>query len=120
MAVLICRKCEERTMSSFEIGPPRPVSAAQAIAVTTGAKPVQAETPTVQASPSGSASGLASAAAAPQVETSDAVKAGSAPVDQERVRSIRQAVETGKSPLFPAKIADAMIAAGMLLRSPHS
>ncbi len=105
-------------MSSFEIGSPRPVSAAQAIAVVTGAKPVQAETTTVQAFPSAPAK--AAAAAAPQVETSDAVKAGAAPVDQERVRTIRQAVETGKYPLFPAKIADAMIAAGMLLRSPHS
>ena len=108
-------------MSSFEIGPSRPVSAAQAITGLTGAKPVQAETTTVQASPSGSAPVLASAAAAaPQVETSDAVKAGAAPVDQERVRTIREAVEAGKYPLFPAKIADAMIAAGMLLRSPHS
>lgn len=104
-------------MSSFEIGPPRPVSAVQVNALGTGTKPVQTETPTVQAPPSASAN---AAAAAPQVETSDAVKAGAAPVDQERVRTIRQAVETGKYPLFPAKIADAMIAAGMLLRSPHS
>jgi negative regulator of flagellin synthesis FlgM len=118
MAVLVCRNCEERTMSSFEIGAPRPVSAAQAITGLTGAKPVQTETPAVQATPSGPAN--ATAAAAPQVETSDAVKPGAAPVDQERVRTIRQAVESGKYPLFPAKIADAMIAAGMLLRSPHS
>ena len=33
--------------------------------------------------------------------------------------SIRHAIETGKYPVIPAKIADAMIAAGMLLRSPQ-
>ena len=40
-----------------------------------------------------------------------------APVDVERVKDIRQAIETGNYPLVPAKIADAMIAAGMLLRT---
>lgn len=101
-------------MSSFEIGAPRPVSAVQVTALGTGAKPVQTEAPTAQAPQS------APAPAASQVETSDAVKAGVAPVDQERVREIRQAVEAGKYPIVPAKIADAMIAAGMLLRSAHS
>ncbi|BBC72177.1 conserved hypothetical protein [Altererythrobacter sp. B11] len=41
----------------------------------------------------------------------------SAPVDHDRVAEIRKAVEQGKYPLVPAKIADAMIAAGYLLRS---
>lgn len=97
-------------MSSFEIGAPRPVSAVQVGTVGAGSKPVQteipAETPKAQAQ-----------TAAAKVETSAAVKAGAAPVDQERVRTIRHAVETGTYPVFPAKIADAMIAAGMLLRS---
>jgi negative regulator of flagellin synthesis FlgM len=53
------------------------------------------------------------------VETSDAVKAGSAPVDAERVATIRHAIETGKYPILPTRIADAMIAAGMLLRTPQ-
>lgn len=104
-------------MSSFEVGASRPVSAVQVNTVGTGTKPVQTETPTVQASSAAPAS--ASAAAAPQVETSDAVKAGPSPVDQERVQTIRHAIETGKYPIIPAKIADAMIAAGMLLRSPQ-
>lgn len=111
-------------MSSFEIGAPRPVSAVQVTALATGAKAVQTGTPTATAptvkAPTGPAAASASSsAAAAQVETSEAVKAGVAPVDQERVREIRQAIETGKYPIVPAKIADAMIAAGMLLRSPH-
>ena len=40
-----------------------------------------------------------------------------APVDHDRVREIRQAVEQGRYPVLPTQIADAMIAAGYLLRS---
>lgn len=57
--------------------------------------------------------------AAPSVETTPALEAGKAPVDTDRVALIRQAVEAGTYPLVPAKIADAMIAAGMLLRTAH-
>lgn len=39
-----------------------------------------------------------------------------APVDAERVQVIRHAIETGTYPVIPTKIADAMIAAGLLLR----
>ncbi|SFF75826.1 negative regulator of flagellin synthesis FlgM [Novosphingobium sp. CF614] len=60
----------------------------------------------------------ASATASPAVETSGALDPGEAPVDAERVEDIRKAVESGTYPLIPAKIADAMIAAGVLLRSP--
>lgn len=103
-------------MSSFEIGASRPVGAVpspvQVNTVGAGGKPVQTEiTAEAPKAP-------AAAAAAPQVETSDAVKAGAAPVDQERVQTIRHAIETGTYPVLPMKIADAMIAAGMLLRSP--
>lgn len=101
-------------MSSFEIGAARPVSAVQVTSVGSGSKPVQTET----AGEAPKAPASAAAAAAPQVETSDAVKAGAAPVDQERVVTIRHAIETGTYPVLPTKIADAMIAAGMLLRSP--
>ncbi|GEO01782.1 hypothetical protein NSE01_36140 [Novosphingobium sediminis] len=103
-------------MSSFEIGASRPVSAApntgQVTNVGQGSKPVQTEAAVE------TAKAPAAAAAAPQVETSDAVKAGAAPVDKERVATIRHAIETGTYPVLPTKIADAMIAAGMLLRSP--
>ena len=101
-------------MSSIEIGAPRPVSAVQVTTVGSGSKATHAEATTETPK----APAPAAAAAAPQVETSDAVKAGAAPVDQERVQTIRHAIETGTYPVLPTKIADAMIAAGMLLRSP--
>lgn len=41
-----------------------------------------------------------------------------APVDVDRVTEIRKAVEDGSYPLVPTRIADAMIAAGFLLRAP--
>lgn len=50
------------------------------------------------------------------VALSDALDPGAAPVDTDRVEVIKKAIETGQYPVFPAKIADAMIAAGMLLR----
>lgn len=40
----------------------------------------------------------------------------SAPVDAERVAQIRKAIEEDRYPVVPARIADAMIAAGLLLR----
>ena len=40
-----------------------------------------------------------------------------APVDADRVAEIRRAVEQGRYPVIPARIADAMIAAGLLLRT---
>ena len=94
-------------MPPIEIGPTRPVGAVQARTV---------GTETVQA---GTARPQVAASAALQVQTSDAVKAGNAPVDAERVATIRKAIEQGSYPVIPTKIADAMIAAGMLLRSPQ-
>ncbi len=108
-------------MSSFEIGASRPISAVQVTTVGAAGKSAKVDLGPASAPVSASAPASANAAtpaAATQVATSDAVKAGAAPVDQERVQTIRHAVETGKYPIVPAKIADAMIAAGMLLRSP--
>lgn len=79
-------------MSSFEIGASRPVGAVQINPVGPGTTPVKTALASARAG-----------AASPQVETSDAVKAGAAPVDQERVQTIRHAVETGKYPILPAK-----------------
>lgn len=60
----------------------------------------------------------APAKAAPAaVAMSGAVDPGEAPVDVERVQIIRKAVESGTYPVVPTRIADAMIAAGYLLRS---
>ncbi|HKT85725.1 MAG TPA: flagellar biosynthesis anti-sigma factor FlgM [Novosphingobium sp.] len=56
-------------------------------------------------------------AAGAAVATSEALDPGAAPVDAARVEEIRKAVKSGSYPLIPTKIADAMIAAGVLLRS---
>lgn len=60
----------------------------------------------------------AGAAKADGIALASMISAGSeVPVDQERVAEIRKAVEQGHYPLTPVKIADAMIAAGYLLRT---
>jgi negative regulator of flagellin synthesis FlgM len=53
----------------------------------------------------------------PNVEIASASAGSGAPVDSDRVSMIRKAIEDGHYPLVPAKIADAMIAAGVMLRS---
>lgn len=53
---------------------------------------------------------------APAMVQSDALDVRQAPVDADRVAQIRKAVEDGSYPVIPARIADAMIAAGMFLR----
>ena len=55
--------------------------------------------------------------AAATFQPSEALDPGQPPVDVERVAVIRKAIETGNYPIIPAKIADAMIAAGLLLRA---
>jgi len=60
----------------------------------------------------------ASGTPAATFQPSEALDPGQAPVDVERVAVIRKAIETGNYPIIPAKIADAMIAAGLLLRTP--
>ncbi|WP_068090754.1 flagellar biosynthesis anti-sigma factor FlgM [Novosphingobium rosa] len=62
------------------------------------------------------AASSASATSAAAVVTSTQASAGAAPVDTDRVATIKKAIETGNYPLVPTKIGDAMIAAGMLLR----
>lgn len=53
----------------------------------------------------------------PAIVQSEVLDAGEVPVDAERVAAIRKAVEEGTYPVLPTRIADAMIAAGYLLRS---
>lgn len=97
-------------MSPFEIGATRPVGAVQVKPATTSTA-ATAKTET-------QAPAVVDTGAATQVERSSALDAGAkAPVDAERVQVIRQAIEKGTYPVVPAKIADAMIAAGMLLRN---
>ncbi len=52
--------------------------------------------------------------------TTSSLSVAPIPVDVERVAQIRRAVENGTYPLVPARIADAMIAAGMLLSMPRN
>lgn len=109
-------------MSSFEIGASRPVGAVQ-LSPATPASAVPATTPVSPTAPTVSTATVSTAAAstatatpATQVETNDAIKAGEAPVDANRVELIKKAIEKGDYPVIPTKISDAMIAAGVILR----
>lgn len=90
-------------MPPIEIGPLRSLSAIESRLAR-------------QASDSKTQSAKAEASVAAVVQ-SEVLDAGDMPVDFERVKMIREAVEQGTYPILPAKIADAMIAAGYLLRS---
>ena len=90
-------------MPPIELGPTRPVSAADVrIARQAGGQREHIERPGETTSP---------------VELSDVLDPGQAPIDSDRVITIRKAIERGEYPIIPTKIADAIIAAGILLRS---
>jgi negative regulator of flagellin synthesis FlgM len=91
----------------LEVNTVRPVGA-------TGAGAVAPEPAPAAASPQVSAQ--VAAQAATQVSTT-ALNAGKMPVDNDRVSTIKKAIESGSYPVVPAQISDAMIAAGMLLRA---
>ncbi|WP_052761981.1 flagellar biosynthesis anti-sigma factor FlgM [Aurantiacibacter luteus] len=54
-----------------------------------------------------------------EVETGQGARADAAPIDAERVGEIRNALRDGTYPILPARIADAMIAARLMLSSPE-
>lgn len=56
------------------------------------------------------------APAGPAVELSGAADPGTPPIDHERVSEIRKALEQGRYPVIPMRVADALIASGLLLR----
>lgn len=58
----------------------------------------------------------AGATGEPVVVRSPAHDPGEPPVDADRVAEIRRAIERGTYPIVPTRVADAMIAAGLLLR----
>lgn len=70
-----------------------------------------------EASSSGDSVAATARQSAPVVEKSVSFDLRSAPVDTDRVNLIRKAIESGHYPVVPTKIADAIIAAGVLLRS---
>lgn len=109
-------------MSSIEIGPTWPVGAVQGKTTppvtTTTAAAATASTAPVSPPPAVAATAAVAGGAA-TVTTTDATRAGDVPVDTDRVAQIRRAIEEGSYPVLPAQISDAMIAAGLLLRTPQ-
>lgn len=89
-------------MPPIQLGPALPVSPVEAKALRTATSGARPET---------------TAAPAADPVASDALDPGAPPVDAERVALIRKAVESGTYPVVPAKVADAIIAAGLLLRT---
>ena len=102
-------------MPPFEVGLPRAIGA-----VTADIARKANTTANANAASAPPAAPANAAANKPSVATSVATDPGQAPVDTDRVAQIRKAVETGNYPLVPARIADAMIAAGMFLRSSNA
>ena len=103
-------------MAPIELGPARAVGAISARLTRTAGGEEQATIPGV----STRQPDTETPAVAPTspVQTSGALDAGEAPVEADRVAVIRKAVESGTYPVIPTRIADAIIAAGVLLRSP--
>lgn len=101
--------------------PPIEVGTTRAIGAVGAEVARRTSSPTTTPAPAPAASATASPATANpatiRVATSEALDPGAAPVDSDRVAQIRKAVESGEYPLIPARIADAMIAAGMFLRT---
>ena len=91
-------------MPPIEVGPSRPI----------GAVSTRFSRETRDQAPVPAATGDTTA---PAVVKSEALDPGKAPVDTDRVAEIRKAIEDGRYPIVPSKIADAMIAAQILLRS---
>ncbi len=79
------------------------------------AGPLRLDVPGAAANPL--ASDAAASAAAPEIRIDPAPTTDlrTAPINGERVSEIRNAIQSGNYPLFPAQIADAMIAAPLLL-----
>lgn len=78
-------------------------------------RPVGHEAPTARTVNSSHAAPDKPATTAVRVETSTSFNALQPPVDQARVAEIRTALKQGNYPLHPTRIADAMIAALLLL-----
>lgn len=102
-------------MPSIEISAARPIRPVETPVVETPAVRAAPSQPEVPAKVEATKPGVPHSA----VVRSDAFDPGSPPVDADRVTMIRKAVENGKYPVVPAKIADAIIAAGFLLRTPQ-
>jgi negative regulator of flagellin synthesis FlgM len=91
-------------MPPIELGPARPISAIDA--------------GIVRAAAGGSAKAENARKTEAAMVQNDALDPGAAPVDAERVEVIRKAIANNSYPVVPTKVADAMNAAGILLRTP--
>jgi len=103
-------------MAIDRTGNPQVVGTVSAVARVSGKEPRE---PQVEAHrTSGGVSGTVQNGPAQgvSVKAAKALDAGQPPVDPERVIELKRAIEKGSYPLVPAKIADALIAAGMLLQ----
>lgn len=94
-------------MPPIELGPhgPRPARAIGAKDARTAPGPVANDTARAHASANSA------------VVLTTALDPGAVPIDGDRVAMIRKAIEHGNYPVVPTQVADAMIAAGLLLRS---
>jgi negative regulator of flagellin synthesis FlgM len=96
---------EPTIMDTSPIRPARPIANAR-------------EQAAAGVSPQAPQSARPTTSAQPLVTTAALGSATTPPVDQDRIALIRKAIADGSYPVVPAKIADAIIAAGMLLRTP--
>lgn len=55
----------------------------------------------------------------PTVVLGDTLDPGETPINGDRVTQIRKALEQGTYPILPTSVADAIIAAGLILRTPQ-
>jgi len=71
---------------------------------------------TAQAAVSSEQAPVANSPVGATMVATTALNAGQAPVDTDRVATIKKAIQSGNYPIVPTKISDAIIAAGMMLR----
>lgn len=100
------------TGPKLEVNTVRPVGTTSAGAQNGAVQPPVGQSVAPQANP---VAPQAAQQAATQVSTT-ALNPGKMPVDNDRVSTIKKAIESGSYPVVPAKISDAIIAAGLLLR----
>jgi negative regulator of flagellin synthesis FlgM len=102
-------RCEKKPRSGImppiNLGPALPIGAVPASTIRSGSNGRSEKA----ASPAQSQTSV--------VSRSDALDPGAPPVDTDRVAIVRKALEAGTYPVVPARVADAIIAAGLLLRS---
>lgn len=95
-------------MPPIETGPTRPIGRIEPGSLNLGALRTSAGLPETD--------NKTTTTAKAAVERGEALNPGEAPVNTDRVKEIRKALENGTYPILPTKVADAIIAAGLLLK----